>query len=90
MLPLEDLGSGETPKEQVDSRVDEPKSGVDLESEIPQPNTDGHGSSKLNPMLPPPFQYRYSPCQKGFMAGGRCCEVKVFQPFRAISSTIAK
>ena len=42
MMPLEDLGLGGTPKEGGDSSsVEEPKSGADLEREIPQPDTDG-------------------------------------------------
>ena len=39
MMPLEDLGLGKTPKERGDSsKVEEPESGADLESEKAQPN----------------------------------------------------
>ena len=58
MMPLEDLGSGETPKELVDSfRAEEPESGADLEREIPQPNTGGHGRRKSNFRLPTGSEY---------------------------------
>ena len=51
MIPLGNLGSGEIPKERNDSQVEEPESGADLESEIHQPDTGGHGSRKPNPTL---------------------------------------
>ena len=39
---LENLGSSETPKEQGDPQMEEPKSGADLENEIHQSNTGGY------------------------------------------------
>ena len=58
MMPLDDLGLGKTPKERGDSfRVEKPESGADLEREIPQPDTGGHGSRKPNPRLPTGSKY---------------------------------
>ena len=56
VMALEDLGSGETPKEQGDSQ-EEPESRTDMESEIHQPDTGGHDSSKPNPRLPMRSEY---------------------------------
>ena len=50
MMPLEDLGSGQTPEQWGDSfKVEESESGANLEKEKAQPNTGGHGSRNRNP-----------------------------------------
>ena len=58
MMPLEDLGLGETPKERGDSsRVEEPESRADLEREKAQPDIGGHSSMKRNPKQPTGSEY---------------------------------
>ena len=58
MMHLEDLESGETPKEWGDSSgVEEPEFGANLEREIPLPDIGGHSSRKPNPRLPTGSEY---------------------------------
>ena len=51
MVPQENLGLGEIPKELNDSQVEEPDPLTDLESGTCQLATEGHSSRRLNPKL---------------------------------------
>ena len=57
MVSQEYLGSGKTPKQLGDSRVEEPVPRSDLEGGMHHPDTDGQGSRKPNSRLPTGSEY---------------------------------